>query len=142
MLDAANRALENRDPDRRILPISVVKVLVEFYGNDVISRTVRIANTIVTTEKDRRIEGAFRDLLEAANRATASTASETARISNGWAQILGRAKPCTTFSWVTPMDQHLPFPVMRAGAGAFWIAKSETGLSSPSRRFHDLSASA
>ena len=54
LLDAANRALENRDPDRRILPISVVKVLVEFYGNDVITSTVRIANTIVTTEKDRR----------------------------------------------------------------------------------------
>ena len=54
LLDAANRALENRDPDRRILPISVVKVLVEFYGNDVIASTVRIANTIVTTEKDRR----------------------------------------------------------------------------------------
>ena len=54
LLDAANRALENRDPDRRILPISVVKVLVEFYGNDVITSTVRIANTIVTTEKGRR----------------------------------------------------------------------------------------
>ena len=54
LLDAANRALENRDPDRRILPISVIKVLVEFYGNDVITNTVRIANTIVTMEKDRR----------------------------------------------------------------------------------------
>ena len=50
-LDAANRALENRDPDRRILPISVVKVLVEFYGTDVISKTVQIADTIVTVEK-------------------------------------------------------------------------------------------
>ena len=54
LLDAANRALENRDPDRRILPISVVKVLVEFYGADVISKTVQIADTIVTVEKDRR----------------------------------------------------------------------------------------
>jgi hypothetical protein len=54
LLDAANRALENRDPDRRILPISVVKVLVEFYGTDVISKTVQIADTIVTVEKDRR----------------------------------------------------------------------------------------
>ena len=40
--------------DRRILPISVVKVLVEFYGADVISKTVQIADTIVTVEKDRR----------------------------------------------------------------------------------------
>jgi hypothetical protein len=54
LLDAANRALEKRDPDRRILPISVVKVLVEFYGTDVISKTVQIADTIVTVEKDRR----------------------------------------------------------------------------------------
>ena len=46
--------MENRDPDRRILPISVVKVLVEFYGTDVISKTVQIADTIVTVEKDRR----------------------------------------------------------------------------------------
>ena len=46
--------MENRDPDRRILPISVVKVLVEFYGTDVISKTVQIADAIVTVEKDRR----------------------------------------------------------------------------------------
>ena len=44
MLDAANRALENRDPDRRILPISIVKVLVECYGTDVITSTVQIAD--------------------------------------------------------------------------------------------------
>ena len=43
LLDAANRALENRDPDRRILPISLVKVLVEFYGTDVISAGLRNA---------------------------------------------------------------------------------------------------
>jgi hypothetical protein len=54
LLDAANRALENRDPERRILPISIVKVLVECYGTAVITSTIQIADTIVTAEKDRR----------------------------------------------------------------------------------------
>jgi hypothetical protein len=54
LLDAANRTLENRDPDRRILPISLVKVLVECYGTDIIAKTVQIADAIVATEKGRR----------------------------------------------------------------------------------------
>jgi hypothetical protein len=43
LLDAANRAMESRDQDRRILPVSLVKVLVECYGTDVIASTVQIA---------------------------------------------------------------------------------------------------
>ena len=52
LLDAANRAMESRDQDRRILPISIVKVLVECYDTDVVPSTVQIADTIA--EKDRR----------------------------------------------------------------------------------------
>ena len=55
LLDAANRALENRDPGRRILPISIVKVLVECYGTDVITSTVQIADTIVTAERQAAV---------------------------------------------------------------------------------------
>jgi hypothetical protein len=45
--------MESRDQDRRILPISIVKVLVED-GTDVIASTVQTADTIVNAEKDRR----------------------------------------------------------------------------------------
>ena len=42
--------MESRDQDRRILPISIVKVLVED-GTDVIASTVQTADTIVNAEK-------------------------------------------------------------------------------------------
>jgi hypothetical protein len=56
LLEAANRATASTASVRsKIIPVGVLKALIEVYGTETVTSKVQIANTIVTVEKDKRV---------------------------------------------------------------------------------------